>query len=294
MSLIHERIFRVRHYECDAYGHVNHAHYLRYMQETALDASAAAGFDMTWYEANNRLWLIRRTDITYLRPLQYGNSVIVKTWVQDFRRIQSRRVYELRLADSGEPVAEASTDWIYLDAETNRPVSIPNDLIAAFFPDGQPQKAPRREPFPEAPPTPPGVFTIHHPVEWRDVDPAGHLNNANYMAYIENCTVQAAESFGWPMTRMMEEEGFGIIARRYRLEYIEPAVMGDHLAISTWVSGVKRASAIRHNTVRRLRDDKLLARAHVLWAWVDLASGRLTRIPPHFIRDFAPNIVNEQ
>jgi acyl-CoA thioesterase FadM len=67
--------------------------------------------------------------------------------------------------------------------------------------------------------------------------------------------------------------------------------MGDVLAVSTWVSDVKRASAIRHNTVRRLRDDKLLARAHVLWAWLNLKNGRLTRIPPHFIKDFAPNIV---
>ncbi|MFZ0544207.1 MAG: thioesterase family protein [Candidatus Promineifilaceae bacterium] len=292
MSLVHERTFRVRHYECDAYGHVNHAHYLRYMQETALDASAAAGFDMAWYEAHKRLWLIRQTDITYLRPLKYGDSVIVKSWVEDFRRIRSRRAYELRLADSGEKVAEASTDWVYLNSETNRPVTVPDEMIAGFFPDGQPEEMPRREPFPEAPLPPPGVFTILHPVEWRDVDPAGHLNNANYMAYIENCTVQAAESFGWPMTRMMEEEGFGIIARRYRLEYIEPAVMGDMLEVSTWVSGVKRASAIRHNTVRRARDGKLLARAHVLWAWVNLESGRLIRIPEHFIKDFAPNIVD--
>lgn len=292
MPLEHERTFRVRHYECDAYGHVNHAHYLRYMQESALDASAAAGYDMDWYAAHNRLWLIRQTDITYLRPLQYGDSVIVKTWVEDFRRIRSRRAYEMRLADSDEKVAEASTDWIYLNSETNRPVRIPDELIGAFFPEGLPEEAPRREPFPEAPPPPPGVFTIHHPVEWRDVDPEGHLNNANYMAYIENCTVQAAESFGWPMSRMIEEEGFGIVARRYRLEYIEPAVMGDTLLISTYVSDVKRASAIRHNTVHRLRDNQLLARAHVLWAWFDLAKGRLTRIPPHFIKDFAPNVVD--
>lgn len=258
-----------------------------------MDASAAAGYDMDWYASNNRLWLIRQTDISYLRPLQYGDSVIVKSWVNDFRRIRSRRAYEMRLANSGEPVAEASTDWIYLDGESNRPARIPDEIIHAFFPEGPPEEAPPREPFPEAPPPPPGVFTIHHPVEWRDVDPAGHLNNANYMAYIENCTVQAAESFGWPMTRMMEEEGFGIIARRYRLEYIEPAVMGDTLAISTWVSDVRRASAIRHNTVRRLRDDKLLARAHVLWAWINLKTGRPMRIPTHFINDFAPNVVSE-
>ena len=34
--------FRVRYSECDSLGHVNNTHYLRYMQETAFDASAAA------------------------------------------------------------------------------------------------------------------------------------------------------------------------------------------------------------------------------------------------------------
>ena len=43
--MIHERAFRVRQYECDPYGHVNHANYLRYMQEAAFDASAAVGYD---------------------------------------------------------------------------------------------------------------------------------------------------------------------------------------------------------------------------------------------------------
>ncbi len=255
-----------------------------------MDASAAAGFDMDWYAANNRLWLIRQTDITYLRPLVYGDSVVVRSWVADFRRIRSRRMYELRLAGTGEKVAEAVTDWVYLNSQTNRPATIPHHVIDGFFPEGPPEKAPRREPFPEAPPPPPGVYTIQHPVEWRDVDPAGHLNNANYMAYIENCTVEAAAHLGWSMKRMMEEEGFGIIARRYRLEYIEPAVMGDVLAVSTWVSDVKRITAVRHNTVHRVRDNKLLARAHVLWVWVELATGRPVRIPDHFIKDFAPNV----
>jgi acyl-CoA thioester hydrolase len=79
MALTHERTFRVRHYECDAYGHVNHANYVRYMQEAAFDASAAAGYDVPCYAELNRTWLVRETDITYLVPLSYGDSVTVKT-----------------------------------------------------------------------------------------------------------------------------------------------------------------------------------------------------------------------
>ncbi|MCI0397592.1 MAG: thioesterase [Chloroflexi bacterium] len=289
MPLVHERTFRVRHYECDAYGHVNHANYLRYMQETALDASAAAGYDMARYEALGCHWLIRETDITYLRPLAYGDWVLVKTWVADFRRVRSRRAYELREVATGEVVAEAHTDWVFLDSQTLRPASVPAEMKAAFFPEGPPAEAPRREPFPEAPPPPPGVFTLLRHVEWRDIDPAGHVNNASAMAYFEDCGVQVAAAYGWPMARMMAA-GFGIVARRYRIEYREPAMMGDELEVATWVSDARRATAVRHYTIHRAADKALLARAHVLWVWVDLATGRPIRIPADFLADFGPNI----
>lgn len=47
MPLIHTRQFRIRHYECDAYGHLNNVNYLRYMQETAFDASAVRHYTIT-------------------------------------------------------------------------------------------------------------------------------------------------------------------------------------------------------------------------------------------------------
>ena len=86
MPLIQVRTFRVRHCECDAYGRAKYASYLNYMQETAFDASAAAGYDLARYEAMGRYWLARETDIEYLYPLRYGDSVQVKTWMADFRR----------------------------------------------------------------------------------------------------------------------------------------------------------------------------------------------------------------
>jgi acyl-CoA thioester hydrolase len=293
MPLIHERTFRVRHYECDAYGHVNHANYLRYMQETAMDASAAAGYDIPRYEAMRRQWFIRETDIQYLHPLTYGDSVVVKTWVQDFRRVRSRRAYELRHARTGEIVAQATTDWVYLDTDTLRPVSVPPEMIAAFIPEGMPDDGSRREPFPPAPPPPPGVFTLRRRVEWRDLDTAGHVNNAMYMAYLEDCGVQVAAAYGWPMTRMFKA-GFGLVARRYRIEYMQSATMDDELELATWVSDIGRTSAVRHYTITRVTDGAPIARAYVVWVWIDLATGRPTRILPDFATDFAPNIAVQE
>jgi acyl-CoA thioester hydrolase len=291
--LTFERVFRIRHYECDMYGHVNHAHYLRYMQEAAFDASAAVGYDLAAYAALGQHWLIRESDVEYLAALRYGDSARVKTWLADFRRVRSRRMYELwRVPPGGAPeemAARAASDWVYLDSHSGRPVSAPPAMIAAFAPAGVLETGARREPFPQASP-PPGVFTMRRRVAWRDVDMAQHVNNANYMAYAEDCAVQAAAAHGWPVARMMAEGGFAIIARRYRIEYRQPAVLDDELEIATWVSDVKRVTAVRHFTIKRVPDDALLARAHTLWVWVDIASGRPRRIPAQFLLDFTPNI----
>ncbi len=290
MPLIYERAFRVRHYECDPYGHVNHANYLRYMQQAAMEASAAAGYDLPRYEAMHRRWFVRETDINYLHPLVYGDTVIVKTWVEDFRRVRSRRAYQLRHTDTGVVVAEATTDWVYLDADTERPITVPPEMIAAFYPEGLPAEGPRREPFPAAPPPPPGVFVLRRRVAWSDLDGAGHVNNAMYMVYLEDAGVQVAAAHQWPMARMFEA-GFGIVARRYRIEYQQPARLDDDLEIQTWISSPKNSSAVRNYTITRVEDGALVVRAHVVWVWIDLATGRPIRIPPEFAADFADNIV---
>ena len=289
-AVVYERTFRVRLYECDPYGHVNHANYVRYMQETAFDASAAVGYPLDWYDSHGRAWVIRETDITYLKPLRYGDTVTVRTWVSDFRRVHCRRTYELRNTE-GELVAQAHTDWVYMDQETQRLVTVPPEMIAAFMPEGPPPRR-LREPFPKAPPPPPGVYVVHRPVAWQDLDTQQHVNNAVYLDYLEESGIGVAAVYGWSMSRMIDE-GFGIVARRYRIEYLAPAVLGDELRISTWVSDVKRATAVRHYRIERQEPETLLARAHVLWVWVDLETGRPVRIPENFRRDFAPNFVAE-
>jgi acyl-CoA thioester hydrolase len=300
MPHTHFRHFRVRYYECDAHGHLNNANYLRFMQETAFDASAAAGYDLERYSAMQRLWLVRESGVEYLCPLQYNDVAAVKTWVSDFRRVSSRRVYEFyRLPanyatdagiEQGQLVARAYTDWIFMDTARSRPVSIPAELIDSFYPEGAPDSFPARQSFPEAPPPPTGVYKTHLKVAFRDIDGMLHVNNAAYLNYVTECSMQAVAAHGWPWERMAAA-GFGIYLRRNQIQYMQPALMGDELEVSTWASDVRRATAQRHYTIRRASDGALLARVNTLSAWVNLQTGSPIRIPQDFLANFAPNIV---
>jgi acyl-CoA thioester hydrolase len=162
-------------------------------------------------------------------------------------------------------------------------------MVRAFFPEHPEGAASKREPFPDPPPAPEGKHSMDRRVEWRDIDSVGHVNNAVYVAYIEAAGVDVARARGWPMERMMEM-GFGILARRHRIEYRQQAVMGQALSVETWLSPPKRTSAIRHTVIRDQSEGEIMLRAETVWVWVDLRSGRPIRIPPYFEADFETNI----
>jgi len=292
MPLTHTRTFRVRHSECDAYGHLNSVNYLRFMQETAFDASAAGGYDLQRYTAMKRYWLIRETDIEYFEPIPYDASVEVKTWISDFRRVTSRRAYEFRRAETGSLCARAFTDWVFLDSETQQPAAIPSALIADFFPEGLPDSFPARSGFLRPPAPPSGIFTTRRRVAWHDLDSMFHVNNAVYMGYASECGFQAITAFGWPWDRFLEQ-GLAILIRRCQIQYLQPALYDDELEISAWTSNVRRSMATRHYAIRRVRDEALLSQANMLGVWVSTASGKPMRIPSQFLEDFAPNITTE-
>jgi acyl-CoA thioester hydrolase len=289
MPLTYTRTFRVRYYECDANGHLYSTNYLRYMQETAFDASAAAGYDMQRYDEIQHHWLIRESQVEFLQPVRYDQHVAVTTWIADFRRVTSLRAYEFRLVETGELVARAFTDWVYLDTQRKRPASIPAALVQAFYPEGAPTDFEPRRPFPASPPPPPEVYRMQRQVKWQDIDALQHVNNAVYMDYVNECSLQVCNAHGWPWQRMVDES-FAVYLRQARLQYLQPAVLGDELEVATWVSEVRRASSSRHYTLKRCSDGALLAQAYLLSAWVDLQTGLPIRIPQHMLADFSQNI----
>ncbi len=288
MSLTHLRTFRVRHHECDVHATARDASILRYMQETAFDATAAAGYDQARYQAMGRVWLVRETWVEFAAPLRYGDLVQVQTWVEDFRRVRSRRAYELRHEGSGTLAAEGFSDWVFLNLHTQQPAAIPEELIAAFSPGGAPAGAPPRQRFPEAPPPPPGVFVSRRMVEWRDLDAAGHVNNAAYADYLEDAARQAMAHFGWPTARWIAA-GLALATHMLHIEYRHPVLPEDTLAIVTWISNVTPHHGTRHTQITRSPGGELLAQAEARWACVEAHTRQPAAIPPQLIEDLRPH-----
>ncbi len=290
MAVIHKSQFVIREYECDSYGHLNNANYLRYMQEAAFEASAAVGYSKARYEQLGRLWLARETEIEYLQPLYAGDMLEITTWVADFRQVRSLRRYEFRRAGEDALVAQASTDWVFMDRASGQVVPVPPEVAAAYSGGDPVERLPRRA-FPAPPPAPAGAVTLRQRVEWRDIDAAEHLNNAAYLNYIEDAAIHAAAHYGWPMSRS-RAAGFAMVAKQHHITYLQPAMLMDELNIQTWLFDIRRTAATRHYQITRVSDGTLLAQARTLWVGVSLETGRPLRVPEQFVSDFGPNIAS--
>jgi acyl-CoA thioester hydrolase len=125
------------------------------------------------------------------------------------------------------------------------------------------------------------------------VDGAHHVNNAVYLAYMEDCAMRVAAAYNWPLERMRAEE-FTTLARHHHIEYRQPALLGDELELATWLSDVERTSAVRHYTVTRVSDGASLARARTLLQWADPETEQPVAIPAAFLGDIAPNITDSR
>jgi len=176
---------------------------------------------------------------------------------------------------------------VFIDLKTLRPVTVLPEIVAAYAQGDPVETAPRNDPLPSSEP-PESAFALRRRVEWRDIDAAGHVNNAIYAHFAEDCGLQAQQAYGWPVTRL-DETGCRIVAARQRIEYKSPARLNDELAITTWLSHVEPTSMLRHYLIRRGSDGQLLTQIRTIYRWVDAQTYAPVDIPQVYRDDLAAN-----
>ena len=115
----------------DENGHVNNIEYLRWMQDAAMHHADSSGCTEAT-AAIGATWVVRSHRIEYLKPAFSGEHVSVLTWVSNFRRVQSLRKYRMIRMEDHAVLAEAETDWIFVDAKNGRLRSIPKEVSTVF------------------------------------------------------------------------------------------------------------------------------------------------------------------
>ena len=119
----------------DELGHVSNLKYIAWMQEIAIQHSAAKGWPMERYLQNGVAWVVRSHFITYVRPAFAGETITIQTWVAEIKPRSCLRRYLVSRTNDQSLLVEAETNWVYIDRQSGRPLRIPDDLRAAFNTD---------------------------------------------------------------------------------------------------------------------------------------------------------------
>jgi acyl-CoA thioester hydrolase len=131
MNPVHRIEIRVPEDVVDANGHVNNVVYVQWMQDAAIAHSRASGCsDLS--RSLGATWVARTHHIEYLRPAFAGDVVVVLTWVSDFRKVRSLRKYRFVRAEDSALLAQAETDWVFVDARSGRPRAVPGTIRDLF------------------------------------------------------------------------------------------------------------------------------------------------------------------
>jgi len=111
----------VRPYECDSYGHVNHAVYINYLEFARTRYLQAAEYDYPGLLKAGFFTYVSRVDISYRSPAFSDDDLTVESESALLRRVSGVIHQVIRRGDT--VIAEANVHWCIVngDGRPSRP-----------------------------------------------------------------------------------------------------------------------------------------------------------------------------
>ncbi len=124
----HVSRIRVRYGETDRMGVLHHSVYPLYLEEARTDLMRRSQITYKQLEDSGIIFPVRDLHITFLHPAFYDDIISVKVTLEEIRGVRIRFSYELT-NEEGRKVAEATTELIFTDGKTFRPIRPPKEVV---------------------------------------------------------------------------------------------------------------------------------------------------------------------
>lgn len=118
--------------DIDMLGHASNLAYVRWVQDVAVAHSEAVGLDVDGYRELGAVFVVRRHEIDYLRPVLRGERLELRTWIATVNAAKCQRATDIVRVSDEQKVAHALTTWGYVEIATGRPIRIPDSVRARF------------------------------------------------------------------------------------------------------------------------------------------------------------------
>ena len=125
--------------------------------------------------------------------------------------------------------------------------------------------------------TDPSIFRTRFRVPPQAIDKNGHVNNVNYVQWMQDLAVEHYESIGG--VEATQALGATWVVRSHSVIYLNPAFAGDLIEARTWVVNIRKVRSLRRYQFVRVSDDRILVTGETDWVFVDLQTGKLLPVP---------------
>jgi acyl-CoA thioester hydrolase len=127
--LVSTKEIEVRYAETDQMGVVYHANYLVWMEVGRTTLIQDLGFNYAEMEKDGVISPVMDIQISYKKPLRYGEKATVKTWIDEYDGLRVIYGYEILTMD-GEIAVTATSKHVCVRKENFRPI-----IVRKLYPD---------------------------------------------------------------------------------------------------------------------------------------------------------------
>jgi acyl-CoA thioester hydrolase len=119
------------------------------------------------------------------------------------------------------------------------------------------------------------LFRMQIALRWRDLDAFNHVNNSNFMTYLEEARIRWFESLGEEWVTETMAPLLAAVQMNYRVPIPYPA----EVIVELFADRVGNSSVTIGHAIASADGATLYADGHVVMVWVERASGRPTPLP---------------
>ncbi len=118
---------------------------------------------------------------------------------------------------------------------------------------------------------------FQHAIEprWRDLDAFGHVNNSNFLTYLEEARIRWFETFGGEWVN----DAMAPLLAAVQLNYRAPIDYPSSISIELFAQRIGNTSLTIGHHIRSTDGNVLHADGHVVMVWIDRANGRPIVLP---------------
>ncbi|MDG2353010.1 MAG: thioesterase family protein [Acidimicrobiales bacterium] len=127
----HSHKIKVRFYELDPYGHLNHSAYVQLFETGRIEMLEQAGLALHEIEKNNLRFVVSQIETAFLKPVEAGSFLTIKTEIMEIRRASS--LWWQQIMDETDVVATQRVRVAITNRE-GKPIRAPQQIIEALTP----------------------------------------------------------------------------------------------------------------------------------------------------------------